>query len=50
MDDGPNWKLCLEIIGIVVTMAFVPLIPLAGWKFEQWRDERRKQRGRDGQK
>jgi hypothetical protein len=44
MDEAPNWTLCLQIVGIVVTMAFVPLLPLAGWKFEQWRNAQRKQR------
>jgi hypothetical protein len=41
MDEAPNWTLCLQIVGIVVTMAFVPLLPLAGWKFEQWRKAQR---------
>ena len=49
MDDAPNWTLSLEIIGIVVTMAFVPLLPLAGWKLQQWRKARRERSGRDGQ-
>jgi hypothetical protein len=49
MDDAPNWTLSLEIIAIVVTMAFVPLLPLAGWKFAQWRKARRERSGRDGQ-
>jgi hypothetical protein len=48
MDDAPNWTLPLEIIGMVVTMAFVPLLPLAAWKFEQWRKARRERSGRDG--
>jgi hypothetical protein len=47
MNDGPDWALSFEIIGIVVAMAFVPLIPLAGWKLEQWW-RARKQRGGDG--
>jgi hypothetical protein len=47
MDDGPNWTLSLEIIGVVVTMAFVPLLALAGWKFEQWRKSRRSRRRQD---
>jgi hypothetical protein len=45
MDEAPNWTLCLQIVGIVVTMAFVPLLPLAGWKYEQWRKAKREQRG-----
>jgi hypothetical protein len=49
MDDAPNWTLSLEIIAIVVTMACVPLLPLAGWKFQQWRMARRERSGRDGQ-
>ena len=44
MDEAPNWTLCLQIVGIVVTMAFVPLLPLAGWKYEQWRKAKREQR------
>jgi len=49
MDDTPNWTLSLEIIGIVVTMAFVPLLTVTGWKLDQWRKARRERRGRDGQ-
>jgi hypothetical protein len=42
MDDAPNWPLTLQIVGIVVAMAFVPLLPLAVWKLEQWWTARRK--------
>jgi hypothetical protein len=44
MDEAPNWILCLKIVAIVVTFAFVPLLPLAGWKYEQWRNAQRQQR------
>lgn len=46
--NAPNWTLSLEIIAIVVTMAFVPLLGLAAWKFDQWRKARRERGGRDG--
>jgi len=49
MDDTPNWTLSLEIIAIVVTMAFVPLLPVTVWKIQQWRKAQRERRGRDGQ-
>jgi hypothetical protein len=49
MDDAPNWTLSLEIVAVVVTMAFVPLLPVAVWKFQQWRQARRKRGGGDGQ-
>ena len=41
MDEAPNWILCLQIVAVVVAFAFVPLLPLAGWKFEQWRKAQR---------
>jgi hypothetical protein len=44
MDDGPNWTLNLEIIGVVVAFAFVPLLPIAGWKLQQWWKARQKQK------
>jgi hypothetical protein len=45
VDDAPNWTLCLEIVGIVVTMAFVPLLPLAVWKIQQWKQAQRSRTG-----
>jgi hypothetical protein len=50
MDDAPNWTISLEIIGIVVAMACLPLLPLAAWKFDQWRIAERERRERAGQK
>ena len=50
MDDAPNWTLSLEIIAIVVTMAFVPLLPVAAWKYQQWRKAQRERDAHDSQR
>jgi len=48
MHDATEWTVSLEIIGMVVVMAFVPLLPVAVWKFQQWKKAQRERRQGEG--